>query len=430
MKILSIESSGLVASAALLDGDVLICELTLNHKKTHSQTLLPMIARLKEMTELELSALDGIAVSAGPGSFTGLRIGAGTAKGIAAALDKPIIPVGTLEALSFNLAGAEGLVCPLMDARRDQVYTGIFDVAGEAPSPLLSPCAISIDEFVRKACALSAGTGRRLFLLGDGVPAFHEQLEKGISCPHCYVPAPNNRQRAASVAALGELMLRKGKGIPADRFAPVYLRPSQAERVRGERLSGAVSAASPKADMAERPKADTAEPSKADTAASATASSGADNSAACSGPIVIRPLEERDLEEESRIEAESFSMPWSKESFKELLDKSYAHYLVAEEEDHIRGLCGMLVAADEGDISNVAVKTDFRGRGIGKLLLKAMLKDARQMGIRELNLEVRVSNHAAIRLYEGLGFVRVGKRPGFYDAPKEDALLMKLSLGG
>ena len=126
MRILGIESSSLVASAAIVTDDILTAEYTVNFKKTHSQTLLPMIDEIVTMTETELGSIDAIAVSGGPGSFTGLRIGSATAKGLGLALKKPLIHVPTVDALAYNLWGAAGLVCPIMDAKRSQVYTGIY----------------------------------------------------------------------------------------------------------------------------------------------------------------------------------------------------------------------------------------------------------------------------------------------------------------
>ena len=120
MKILALDSSGLVASAAVVEDDITIAEYTINYKKTHSQTLLPMLDELRRMTELDLHTIDAIAVAAGPGSFTGLRIGSATAKGLGFALDIPIIPVPTVDALAYNLYGSDKLICPLMDARRDR----------------------------------------------------------------------------------------------------------------------------------------------------------------------------------------------------------------------------------------------------------------------------------------------------------------------
>ena len=132
MKILALDSSGLVASVAVMEDDNLIAEYTMNHKKTHSQTLVPMMDEVRSMVELDLSTIDAIAVAAGPGSFTGLRIGSATAKGLGLALNKPIIPVPTVDALAFNLYASGSVICPLMDARRNQVYTCLLYTS---PSP-------------------------------------------------------------------------------------------------------------------------------------------------------------------------------------------------------------------------------------------------------------------------------------------------------
>ena len=126
MKILALDSSGIVASVAVVEDDTLLAEYTVNYKKTHSQTLLPMLDEIVKMTELELESVDAIAVAAGPGSFTGLRIGSATAKGLGLALKKPLVAVPTVDALAYNLYDAQGLICPIMDARRKQVYTGIY----------------------------------------------------------------------------------------------------------------------------------------------------------------------------------------------------------------------------------------------------------------------------------------------------------------
>lgn len=130
MKILALDSSGLVASVAVVEDDNLLGEYTINYKKTHSQTLLPMLDEVAKMIELDLNTVDVIAVSAGPGSFTGLRIGSATAKGLALALHKKIVSVPTVDALAYNLWNSPSLVCPLMDARRQQTYTGLYKFTG------------------------------------------------------------------------------------------------------------------------------------------------------------------------------------------------------------------------------------------------------------------------------------------------------------
>lgn len=179
MKILALDSSGLVASAAVVEDDITIAEYTINHKKTHSQTLLPMLDELRRMTELDLHTLDAIAVAAGPGSFTGLRIGSATAKGLGLALDIPIIPVPTVDALAFNLYGSGGLVCPIMDARRNQVYTGLYAFHKGAEQDarydmctMEKQCAVDIAWLAGRINELD----RETVFLGDGVSVYRDQL--------------------------------------------------------------------------------------------------------------------------------------------------------------------------------------------------------------------------------------------------------------
>ena len=233
MKILGIESSSLVASVAVVTDDVVTAEFTANFKKTHSQTLLPMLDQMGQMIELDMKTLDAIAVAAGPGSFTGLRIGAATAKGLGLALDKPLAAVPTLEALACNLWGCAGVVCPMLDARRDQVYTGVYRVGrnNAAPEIILDQCAMDIAELMRKL----EETGEPVTFLGDGVPVFRARIEAELKVPYAFAPAQCNRQRAASVAALGAEYVKRGRTVTAAEFKPDYLRKSQAEREREER---------------------------------------------------------------------------------------------------------------------------------------------------------------------------------------------------
>ena len=150
MKVLALDSSGLVASVAVVEDDGvngnLLAEYTVNYKKTHSQTLLPMLDEIAGMIELDLNTLDAIGVAGGPGSFTGLRIGSATAKGLGLALDKPLVHVPTVDALACNLYGTERLICPLMDARRNQVYTGIYEFRENRLEVLLPQTVTDIRE--------------------------------------------------------------------------------------------------------------------------------------------------------------------------------------------------------------------------------------------------------------------------------------------
>ena len=232
MKILALDSSGLVASAAIVEDDVLIAEYTTDYKKTHSQTLLPMLDEIRQMIDLELHTIDAIAISAGPGSFTGLRIGAATAKGLG---------------LAFNLWGTDKLVCPIMDARRNQVYTGIYEFCKEeipekessehqlVMHSIKEQCAIAVDELVEELNRL----GREVIFLGDGVPVYREQILQKLTVPCSFAPAANNRQRAASVASLGAVYYAHGRTVTAAEHEPEYLRKSQAEREREEQEKAA-----------------------------------------------------------------------------------------------------------------------------------------------------------------------------------------------
>lgn len=234
MKILALDSSGLVAGVALMQDDVLIAEYTTNYKKTHSQTLLPMLDEIKRMVELDLHTIDLIAVAAGPGSFTGLRIGSATAKGLGLSLGIPIAAVPTVDALAFNLYGTDKLVCPVMDARRSQVYTGIYTFTKTEDTyeqtAVLGQCALSVQALAQKLNDL----GKEVIILGDGVPVYKELFKELLQVPFSFAPASCNRQRAAAVAVLGARLARENRLVGADAFAPEYLRLSQAERERME----------------------------------------------------------------------------------------------------------------------------------------------------------------------------------------------------
>ncbi len=229
-RILGIDSSGLVAGVAVTEGDVLLAEYTTNYKKTHSQTLLPMLDELCRMVELDMNTVDAIAIASGPGSFTGLRIGSGTAKGLGLALNKPLVEVPTLEGLAWNLWGAGGIVCPMMDARRNQVYTAAYMYEQQGTRygicEKMPPCAMDVAELLVRL----NGMGERISFLGDGVPVYQELIQKCCSVPYVIAPAGLNRQRAAGIAALGSIYFAGGRTVPAGEHRPEYLRKSQAER--------------------------------------------------------------------------------------------------------------------------------------------------------------------------------------------------------
>ena len=214
MKILGIESAAMTASAAVLEDDRLVAEYTIDYKKTHSQTLLPMIAEIRDMIQLDLETLDAIAVSGGPGSFTGLRIGSTTAKGLGLALNKKLIHVPTLDAMAYQIFGTAGVICAMMDARKENVFAGIY--RNEQKLEIIKPsCHVSVQE------------------LAEELPPESKHTVDG-SVPLRRAPAFACRARAGAVAALGAEYYKEGRVQTATEHVPDYLRVSQAERQLAE----------------------------------------------------------------------------------------------------------------------------------------------------------------------------------------------------
>ena len=231
MKVLGIDSSGMVATVAVVEDTQMLAEYTINYKKTHSQKLLPMLDEVAKMIELDLNTIDAIAVAAGPGSFTGLRIGSATAKGLGLALKKPLVSVPTLEGIAYNFCGSEKVICPMMDARRSQVYTGIYEFQENTLKVMEDQMAVPVEEVLEKLNQ----TGREVILAGDGGPVYLELIKKNLKVPYLLAPAHLNRQRAGAVAVLGIQYAKEGKLESAMEHQPDYLRLSQAERERAQK---------------------------------------------------------------------------------------------------------------------------------------------------------------------------------------------------
>lgn len=226
MRILAIDSSSMVATVAITTDGILNAEYTINHKKTHSQTLLPMIAEIVKMIEIDMDSIDAIAITGGPGSYTGLRIGSATAKGIGLALDKPIINVPTIDALAYNLYSSRYVICPIMDARRGQVYTGIYKF-DETEMKIIKPqCIMMIDELIKELDSKK----EPVMFLGDGVSVHKQLIDDTMNTKHYYAPASMNRHKASTLGAIAEIYYKNGKMETAGEHRPEYLRLSQAER--------------------------------------------------------------------------------------------------------------------------------------------------------------------------------------------------------
>ena len=228
LKILAIDSSGLTASCAITEGDLVLAEYTVSYKKTHSETLMPMIEAICSMTDTDVDLIDAVAVAKGPGSFTGLRIGSATAKGIAGAAGKPVIPVPTVDALAMNLWGCEDIIVPLMDARRNETYSGIYTFENGRLKIIRKQNAGPVDEVMEELGRI----GKRVVFLGDGVPVFRDRIKEKLKTEHFFAPASCNRQRAACVGVLAAMYYSEGRYESASAHKPEYLRMSQAERER------------------------------------------------------------------------------------------------------------------------------------------------------------------------------------------------------
>ena len=227
MLILAFESSAKPASAALVKGGQLLSQYMQCSALTHSRTLLPMAEDMLKNAELRLSDVDLIAVAHGPGSFTGIRIGVSTVKGLAWAAEKPCVGVSTLEAMAWHGLAVGGYICPVMDARRSQVYNALFKIENGRPVRMTEDRPIALEELAKEVTAL----GAPVFLIGDGAALCFEYFTAhGVPC----VMAPDNlRWQDAWGVAMAAADKTPGN---ADELLHIYLRLSQAERERQERL--------------------------------------------------------------------------------------------------------------------------------------------------------------------------------------------------
>lgn len=229
MKILALDTTAEVCTAAICENTKLIAEMTVNTGNTHSQTLLPLIEQILKISETSLDEIDCFSCSTGPGSFTGVRIGVATVKGIAYGKNKPCVSVSTLEALAYNLIGYEGIICPVMNARRNQVYNALFECKNGNLTRLCDDRALSIEELDEEL----SSSEQMVYLVGDG----YSITERGFNKTKIgFVPERMRVQSAYSVACCALEKYNLGQTLTDGELVPIYLRPSQAERERNERL--------------------------------------------------------------------------------------------------------------------------------------------------------------------------------------------------
>ncbi|MDF2840795.1 MAG: tsaB [Clostridia bacterium] len=315
MLILAIDTSTAIATTALMEDGRLLAEYIQDSGKSHSRKLMLMIDEMLQSCGKKPEEIDLYACAAGPGSFTGLRIGASAIKAMAQVFDKPIAAIPTLDALAYNLYHFNGLVCPVLDAQRGAVYSALYKWEDNQLIKLEDYRVIDANELVQKL----ESYGEQVALLGEGTEVAAKYIDTANSSIYI-APAGHLLARASSSAMIARHMQEKGELDSCYSFRPVYIRKSQAE-VEYEKKQG----------------------------------------------IAIRAMELKDVDDVWDIEKLSFRTPWSRESFlEEMQVNQKARYVVAELGDTVVGYGGMWFIVDEAHITNIAVHPDYRGQGIGE----------------------------------------------------------------
>lgn len=226
MLILGIDTCCMSATAALVNDDTMVAETVINHHRTHSQMMLPQIEEMLRLAEIAPRDIDAFAAAVGPGSFTGVRIGIATAKALAQASEKPCIAVSTLEALAFGSALFDGIVSPILDARRGQVYNALFEGGKDGLKRLCEDRALALDELLNE---FAVRDGNVIFM-GDGVPVCKEKITDVLGERAVFAPKITALNLGGSVAEIGLKRFYEGKSIHYSKLIPEYVRLSQAEQ--------------------------------------------------------------------------------------------------------------------------------------------------------------------------------------------------------
>jgi tRNA threonylcarbamoyl adenosine modification protein YeaZ len=225
MRILSIDSATEAATCSVIEDDKLLGEITFNYKKQHSVILMTIIDNLLKNINKTINDIDGFVVSKGPGSFTGLRIGMATIKGLSQGTNKPFVSISSLDALAYNLAYTDGIICPILNALRGNVYTALYSFNNNKLERLTDYMVISLEELL----SLLKEKNTSVTFIGDGVPLFKDSIK--LSIPNVkFAPTSLNLVKASALAELGLEKLLEGEYDDLYTSAPIYIRKSQAER--------------------------------------------------------------------------------------------------------------------------------------------------------------------------------------------------------
>lgn len=377
MKLLGIDTTGKKASVALLDKNKVLRQVETGESYSHLKHLMPMIKQVLDSCCLSLKDIHGIAVSQGPGSFTGIRIGYTTAKTLAQINQLEFISVPTLEGLAYNLEKTEGIICPLVDGRRNQVYASAYIFRLEKLFPVLAPRIYLIEEFayeLKKSLSKMGLEEKSVNLIGDGALIHQDALSTRIKKPVFHSGA-YNEQQGASIGRLGYEMAKLNRGLDIYRARPDYMKLPEAER---------------KLDK-----------------------------------VSIKAMEESDIEAVLKVEADSFKKQWTRDMFlNELSLENTTYYVAITKTGEVAGYIGYWKVLDEYHVTNIAVHSNFRRKGFAEKLINVMIAKGKEEGVKAITLEVGVSNFGAIALYEKFEFKKSGIRKNYYPEVPEDGLVM------
>ena len=408
MKILAVDTSTAMATAAVTEDGKLLALSSAMSPKGHSQRIFGLLEKVLEESNVIIDNIDVFVCSIGPGSFTGLRIGATAVTGLAHGMKKKLIGLPTLDVLAAGFFGFGGYVCPILDAQRSSVYSALYfwdngllkkvedfgvveidKLEGKIHSAIFEHISEeAADESVKSEFEEFAKLYKVLFC-GDAVPLFIEKINDFKNMDVLIAPGERIYPSAGAAAWLAEENTKRAEGkadgeselLEPGALRLEYIRKAQAEVEYSHR-----------------------------------------------NPINIRLMELEDIDQVHEIENLSFAIPWSLDSFKAEMENPMALYLVAEVGGRIAGYAGLWQIIDEGHITNVAVHPGFQGMGIGEKLMKELIEESKKRCLSSMTLEVRINNLPAINLYKKLDFDIEGLRKGYYTDTNEDGLIMWLRM--
>lgn len=366
MKILAFDCSSKTLTAAIGEDEKVLAVDFEDENRNHAPYLMPMIHECLEKANLKMKDMDLLGVTVGPGSFTGLRIGIATVRGFSDLLDLPVVPISSLDALAENYRHDRGILVPMLDARKNQVYAAVYDNRKGEMKKILPETPISpLDEL-----SLALSSYDDILFFGDAVPGWKERIEEfyGDRCRF-----GEDSQNGIRGEALLRITARADQSLYSKDVMPMYLR-------------------------------------------------GVDAKAKFTN-YIIDEMKTEDIEDLVALDKTAFPRPWTENMFRNELRNEQAHYWVLRTEGRITGYGGFWSVVGECHITNIAVHKDFRHVGQGRAMLEHLIAMAKLYGAHAITLEVRPSNTVALSLYQDHGFVTEGRRKHYYE-DGEDALIM------